>query len=98
MQKKDLKKGVVYKYKGTSPDGANILFKVKKDGSYYYDGFIVLHWSGNRVSIPAKGYCINEHHLPSVTIANKKTTQYYSACEKHGKDVGGFDWHDSNKD
>lgn len=100
MVKEDLKKGVVYLYDGTmGADGANILFSPKEDGSFYYQGCIILHWSGNSVKIDKKAnsYCINEHHLKTVKVASNKATKYYNDCEKSGKDVGTYTWHDSNE-
>lgn len=96
MRKKDLKAGVVYLYDGSG--GANILFTVKEDKSFDYQGSIVLHWSGNRVNIQEEpnGFGINEHHLNKLTVSPKKGAEYYNKCAKAGMDVGGYSWHDSN--
>lgn len=101
MNKKDLKKGVVYLYDGSGgADGANILFSLKEDSSFDYQGSIVLHWSGNRVDIQEKpnGYRISEGHLKNLTVASDRATKYYNKCAKAGENVGGYSWHDSNED
>lgn len=101
MKQSDLKKGEVYLYDGTNgEDGANILFSPKEDGSFYYQGCIVVHWSGNDVDITDEpnGYYISEGHLKKLTPASERATKYYYDCAKAGKDVGNYSWHDSNDD
>jgi hypothetical protein len=101
IKKGDLKKGVIYLYDGSDgADGANILFSPKENGSFDYQGCIVLHWSENRVDIGKEpnGYRINEHHLKNLTIASERATKYYYECAESGKDIGTYSWHDSNDD
>lgn len=96
MKQTDLKKGIVYLYKG-SGDGCNILFSPKEDASYKYHskGCIVLHWSGNELNLNTDGG-IGKYHLPTVRVASSKATKYYNDCVEAGEDVGGFSWQDSN--
>ena len=95
MKVEDLKINIIYMYCGES-DGCNILFTVKKDSCMQYKRSLTTHWRGNNI-YPTVGGETNEGLLLKVVeVGDEKTITYFNACMKAKKDVGGYDWHDSN--